>query len=61
MDQNYSVQTLLAAIGNISFKADANNSFNFKDINLEIDRYTIIDATDGQEKYVLYANYQFNG
>ena len=37
-----------------------NNSFNFKDINLEIDRYTIIDATDGQEKHVLFANYQFN-
>jgi hypothetical protein len=37
-----------------------NNSFNFKDINLEIDRYTIIDAKDGQEKYVLFANYQFN-
>ena len=37
-----------------------NNSFNFKDINLEIDRYTIKDAVDGQEKYILFANYQFN-
>ena len=33
---------------------------NFKDINLEIDRYTIKDAVDGQEKYILFANYQFN-
>ena len=32
MDQNYSVQTLLAAIGNVSFKADSNNSFNFKNL-----------------------------
>jgi TonB-dependent receptor len=32
LDKNYSVQTLLAAIGNVSFKADANNSFSFKNL-----------------------------
>ena len=32
LDQNYSVQTLLAAIANISFKIDSNNSFSFKNL-----------------------------
>ena len=32
LDQNYSVQTLLAAIGNVSLKTDANNSFSFKNL-----------------------------
>jgi len=32
LDQNYSVQTLLAAIANISLKIDSNNSFSFKNL-----------------------------
>ena len=37
-----------------------NDSFNFKDLKIEIDRYTIVDAKDGKEKYILFADYQFN-
>lgn len=38
-----------------------NSSFDFKNIDFEIDRY-IVQRTDGnnQEQYILFANYQFN-
>lgn len=39
----------------------ANSNFNFKQLNIEIERYNI-DATDGvsNEQYLPFANYQFN-
>jgi len=38
-----------------------NSTFDFKDINYEIDRY-IIDSTTGlsSEQYLLFANFQYN-
>ena len=38
-----------------------NSGFDFKNINLEIDRYNI-DSTNGNsnEQYIPFANYQFN-
>ena len=43
IDQNYSVQTLLAAIGNVSLKTDANNSFNFKNLYSIISDNRVMD------------------
>lgn len=39
----------------------ANRNFDFKQFDLEIDRY-VIDSTTGssEEQYILFANYQFN-
>jgi len=38
-----------------------NSTFDFKDINFEVDRY-IIDSTKGNsnEQYIVFANYEFN-
>lgn len=37
-----------------------NSDYNFQNLNIDIDRYTIVDAGSGEEKYILFANYQFN-
>ena len=47
LDQNYSVQTLLAAIGNVSLKTDANNSFSFKNLYSITSDNRILDRNDG--------------
>jgi hypothetical protein len=36
------------------------STFNFKQLNIELDRYIITNTEDGTEKFVLFANYQFN-
>lgn len=39
----------------------ANNGYNFKDINFEIDRYIVKRSENkDQEQYILFANYQYN-
>ena len=43
LDQNYSIQTLLAAIGNFSLKTDANNSFSFKNLYSIISDNKVMD------------------
>jgi len=37
-----------------------NSNYDFRTLNIDIDRYTIVDAGSGEEKYILFANYQFN-
>jgi len=43
LDQNYSTQTLLAAIGNISLKTGSNNSFSFKNLYSIISDNKVMD------------------
>jgi len=58
LDQNYSVQTLFAAIGNLSLKMDKNNSFSFKNLYSIISDSKILDRNGSltQESDPLWIN-----
>ncbi len=58
LDQNYSVQTLFAAIGNLSLKIDPNNSFSFKNLYSIISDSKILDRNGSltQESDPLWIN-----
>jgi TonB-dependent receptor len=58
LDQNYSTQTLLAAIGNISLKMNANNTFSFKNLYSIISDNKVMDRNGSlsQESDPLWIN-----
>ncbi len=58
LDQNYSVQTLFAAIGNLSLKIDSNTSFSFKNLYSITSDNRVMDRNGSltQESDPLYIN-----